>query len=360
MIRHGGNIYETQRNRGIPTDELIDFSANINPLGMAPALKDALADSFEAILHYPDIEYFNLKQSIASVYGIAPEFIFPGNGAGELIFRYFRVLRPKKVLIVAPTFSEYEQAIRLAGGEVEYFQLQEDADFNLDIAALKLRLADGFDVLVLCNPNNPTGSFLPLSQLGEIVESSQHYGMQVMVDESFIDFVCEAPQQSAVQLLSENVFVVKSLTKFYAIPGLRLGFAVSFNTDVNELLNYTREPWNINALAAMAGEIILHQTDYIRESIRYVDAERVRFVEDLKKIDGLTVYPSSVNFLLLRLDERFDLCDMSEKLLQKKFLIRNASNFEFLDSRYFRIAVRKREENILLTQALKEYLVIDK
>jgi threonine-phosphate decarboxylase len=356
MLRHGGNIYEIERMLQIPAKQIVDFSANINPLGMPLALKSALWDNIDMLEHYPDIRYCALKEAIASVYGMTADLVFPGNGATELIYQYFRATRPARVLIVAPSFSEYGRAVRKAGGCADYFELYEKDNFTLSIPGLKMKLADNYDTLVICNPNNPTGNFLRLDQMEEIAAYAAKYETRMLVDESFIDFVNENPNASSVMLRSPQIFTIKSLTKFYAIPGLRLGFGIGINSDTNQKISSILEPWNINTLAAIAGCMVFDQKEFASASVRFMNEERIFLFEQLNEINGLIAYPSFANFILVKIDNGTKVQDLSDKLIQENLLIRSACGFGFLNSSFFRIAVKKREENLLLLESLRKHM----
>ena len=391
---HGGNVYAAAAAHDLRPEDFCDFSSNINPLGPPPGLLPELKRHLEReICRYPAPQAAPFRGALARELGIPEEHLLIGNGANELIHLFFLWKRPKKVLIPAPTFSEYERAARLAGAEVEYFRLLPEEVLSEEILAAQIQAVqaqmDGSDLIVFCNPNNPTGMFYPRELLEGIAQGAGEKGAAVFIDESFFPFTGRpAPESfsgsvfrsafypgSAVScpesgesrpgsgnetentvVIYGNLWVATSLTKLWALPGLRLGYLLGPPEGIRSLTE-NGDPWRVNALAQRAGSYCLSQKQYLEDSLELVKREREFLLRELEKIDGLKVYPGEANYLLLRgLSCGFSSADLCRKLAARGILIRDASNFPGLDGSYFRIAVRPRSENLRLLSALQDYL----
>ena len=240
MAVHGGNTEEIARKYNFDSREIIDFSANINPVGLNENVKAAMINAIDKVIKYPDITYFDLKNSIGEFEKIDISNITLGNGAAEVIFNIVRALKPQKALLPAPTFSEYEEAIISVNGEIEYYKLKESNDFNLDNEFIN-RIKDDIDVIFICNPNNPTGCLTTKEFIRKVLNKSLITNTTVVIDESFLDFIKPNELYLSNDLLMDykNLIIVKSLTKFFAIPGARIGYGLCSNNEIiNEICNY--------------------------------------------------------------------------------------------------------------------------
>lgn len=352
-VKHGGNIQEISELYQIDKKELIDFSANINPLGIPQGVKATLTKGIAELVHYPDIRYHALIQSIADFHDISAEFVYPANGAAEAIFMLGRTLMLKRLLLLAPTFMEYEAAFSQQKTEFSYFNL-EQRNFQWTIAELiqsaKEQQVDG---ICLCNPNNPTGQMLKQSELEELSQFCQRNEIALIIDEAFVDFTRE--EYSLVSSIStnENLYIFRSLTKMFAIPGLRLGYLLSSNRAVLAQIEAKTVPWHINTFADIAGQQALKETRFIKDSQRYIAEER-RFLEKgLAQFKEVETFSSQTNFIFLRYQGSGCL---QEKLIQKNILIRNCNSFHGLSQKYYRIAVKSRVDNKSLLDALEAIL----
>lgn len=348
---HGGNIYELGRiNQENPKDYL-DFSANINPLGMSCASLEALK-SYEAIGAYPDIEYEKLKKAIGSYEGIDFKNVFLGNGAVELFFYLVNALKAKKALIVKPTFIEYERACGAYSCRVETAFLKEDNGFKVNQSVLD-KMDENLDLMFLCHPNNPTGQLIAPDVLEAIVKKANALNIALILDESFLEFVPDGRAIDGKIYLDENnrVVVVKSLTKFFAIPGLRLGYCLTKNKAIINRLYEVSPPWRINVLAERVGQAILKEVDYIEETVRLVEKENKWLFSELSKIEGIKPYPSTVNFILFKWAHDKELWT---EMLAKKIILRACHTFEGLGKAYYRVAVKGHDDNDVLVTALKK------
>lgn len=318
MDEHGGNIYRYGK-------DIIDFSANINPLGLNKGIKKALRNSLNGITHYPDPDSRDLLKSIARYWKIKEENILLGNGSSELIYLVMNTFRPRKVFIPFPAFSEYERAAKTIK----------------DVRGRSLH------ILFICNPNNPTGSLVRIpARRGGI-------GLRV-IDETFMDFVPDEDKHTMIwkAAKSRGIIVLRTFTKFFAIPGLRLGYLVA-HRDLVKIMKGHQVPWNINSLSQAAG-IMLRDKEYIKKTRSFVKREREFLFKELSGIEGFKPFPSVTNFILVKIDGITSTI-LKERLIRKGILIRDCSNFRGLNNKFIRVAVRKRSENIRLIEALKYY-----
>ena len=352
-LGHGGNIAQIARLHGIFEDSIIDFSANINPLGLCPNVLEAMIQSLDNIVHYPDITYYDLKRAIANYENIKEEQIILGNGAAEVIFNVVRALQPKKALLFAPTFSEYEDALKSMECQIEHYILKED--FKLEdgfIDAIK----EGIDVLFICNPNNPTGVLTPKEFILKVLKKAVQTKTKVVVDESFLDFVENKEDYCMISDVNQfkQLIVVKSLTKFFAFPGIRVGYGVLSDQHLIEQINKIAVPWAINTVANFGAQVALTQTEYISKTLTYVKEENEFLYTALEKFDSLTVYRGAVNFLFFKCKVSLDL---KQELLKDGILIRSCDNYVELSAGFYRVAVRTRAENLALINALEGILI---
>ena len=347
---HGGNIY---RDASV-TGRWLDFSANINPLGMAEGVRQAITENIEGLVHYPDPEAKELKAALASYYRVAENSLVLGNGAAELFYLFMNAVRPKRVMIPVPSFSEYERSALAAQAEVIYFYLEEAAGFQIDIQKLaQAARREHCDAIVLGNPNNPTGCLLRQREIQNLLALLPD-NTWLLVDESFLDFL-EETEPYTVRKLAEthaHVVVVQSLTKFYALPGLRLGFGIA-HSKLARRLEMGKDVWNVNLLAQKAGVAALAQTAYAQKTRQWLQTEKGYLAEQLAKCTNWKIYAPTVNFLLVRLPEA-DGPAVVSGLRSLGVLVRDCSNYPGLDEHYLRIAVRSHQENMQFLQALKE------
>jgi threonine-phosphate decarboxylase len=354
---HGGNIRLAQEKYGLKMNDILDFSANINPLGLASSVRAAVLDNIEHIVHYPDPEARSLKQTIARYYTLPMEQIVVGNGAVELIYVLAHHLRPRRVLMPAPTFSEYERAIRGIDGELVFFPLNQTDDFRLNIQSFMAALEE-VDMCFLCNPNNPVGTITAREDIEKIIQAAAAMNVWVVVDESFLDFVPESASVTCRHLVTQytNVIILHSLTKFFAIPGLRLGFSV-MPPCLAQVIDLAKDPWNVNNLAQSAGVAALQDNTYITESVALIQREKQFMYDELNQIRGLRAYPPSVNFVFLRLEHPdFDAPALADATAQAGILVRDCSSYPTLDSNYIRVAVKQRADNEKLLALLRRLL----
>jgi threonine-phosphate decarboxylase len=345
-MEHGGNIYRASQETGIPEREIIDFSASINPLGVPASVVAAIKEGIRDLPNYPEANAEPLAEHIGVLLGVDRKSVVCGNGSTELIYLVVRALSPGKVLIPAPTFSEYERACRLLRGmQGVRFELRgsENFDINLD---LFIRAMKGCEMAFLCNPNNPTGRLLGKKALLKIADAAERLKCRLVVDEAFIDF---CPGESVVSAVADNphLIVLRSLTKFYALSGLRIGYGV-FPPAVAGLVRQHKEPWTVNTLALKAGIVALHDEAYKKESMKRMRQEK-RFMERNFRASGIRFTPSSANYYLIQI---WNAPEAIALLKRKGLLVRDCSNFTGLDGPYIRVAVKSRRDNTALLREL--------
>lgn len=341
---HGGNIYAVKR---IFKKEVTDFSANINPLGLPPRIKKIIYKNFENILHYPDPEAKDITRKISQLWGIKEENVLLGNGSVELIYLIASCFMPKITSILVPTFSEYERAARNIKSRIRFVNLYEKENFRLD----PNRLSNS-DILFFSNPNNPTGNLIFTDS--RMIEKLSHE--LVVVDEAFMDFLPNEETHSLIRKAqnSQRIIVLRTFTKFFALPGLRIGYLVAHKDIVKALKKY-RIPWSVNALALKAAECLLADKSYINKTKQFIEKERSFLFKEITKIKNLKPYPSVTNFLLIKIkDKNLSSAFLTKELIQGGILIRDCANFRGLGKQFIRLAVRTHKENMQLLQALEE------
>ncbi len=348
---HGGDVYHLARTLGLDLSELLDFSANINPLGFPPGINGAIQEALGEIVHYPDRRCLELRRDLAAYHCLSLDEILVGNGSTELIYLVARALRPKQALIVAPAFSEYEHALKVAQVPVAYQVTTEAQNFTL---AEPLD-PQGADLVFLASPASPSG-VLPAPEL--LVESAARLeaaGVHLLLDEAFIDFVEEASLKTQLARFP-RLMILRSFTKFFGIPGMRLGCLLAAPALIQRLAA-VQEPWSVSTLAQAMGRACLREHDYMARSRALVHQERQYLLTGLESLPGLQPFPSAVNYLLVKLTRPdWTAASLQKALLTRKVVIRDASNFRGLDERFFRLAVRRREENQQLLEALRQFL----
>jgi threonine-phosphate decarboxylase len=362
---HGGNIHRFIEERNIRIDEVIDFSASINPLGVPESAIKKIKDNIKYLCHYPDPDAKHLTETIAKYLDIDPHYILCGNGSTELIYLVVRALKPEKVLIPMPTFSEYERAFRSIhsekdiNGKISYFVIWEKDAFEINperfitamsgndsSATYKSSLTTSVDMAFLCNPNNPTGRLMKKEAVLKIAEAARGLKCYLVVDEAFIDFV---PEESVIGEVQNNPYliVLRSMTKFYALSGMRIGYGIFPSAIIDTIKRY-KEPWTVNTIAQTAGIAALNDTGYKTKTFKVMLNEK-KVLEDGFKLLGITYFPSSANFYLIKHDNAQRIIS---SLRNSGIMIRDCSNFMGLDNSYMRIAVKSNKDNMKLLKEL--------
>lgn len=339
MREHGGDVYRASAETGIPVGDIIDFSASINPLGVPEPAARAIRENIGLLVHYPDPFADGFSSTMAEHLGVAPQSVVCGNGSTELIYLTIRALRPRRVLVPAPTFSEYERACLMThGASCVRHSLSPVDGYALDPGSFIASLAE-CDMAFLCNPNNPTGRLLEREAVLEIARAAERGNCLLVLDEAFIDF---KPDQSLVRDVERNprLIVLRSLTKFYALSGLRVGYGV-FPDAVARIVREHKEPWSVNTLAQKAATAAIGDAAYRERTMALIPGEK-GFLEKGFRDLGIEYIPSSANYYLLRMEQGLGIVP---ELRKKGILVRDCSNFAGLDESCIRVAVRSRQEN---------------
>ena len=351
---HGGNIDASARSIGVQPKEIIDFSASINPLGPPPSARKAFIDSYGEISRYPDPYGEKLKQALAKRHGMKTAEVLVGNGSTQLLYLLCAALRPRTALVIGPAFSEYANALALVGSNIRSLSLTVDDDFQLSPERLMAAWEKNCDLLVLTTPNSLTGRLIPKREIENIARRALVRKSFVVVDEAFIDFV---EDESVKMLVQHNPFVIvlRSLTKYYALPGLRLGYLIGQARRVAQLAAF-REPWSVNGPALSVALACLTDAGFAAKTERWLEQERTFLFQGLTKLDGFHPFSSRTNFLLIKIEKHgADALELRSFLLRRKILIRACNTFKHLGGNYFRVAVRRRRDNCRLLAALSEW-----
>jgi len=355
---HGSDLEKIEKVFHIKKEEIVSFSANVNPLGISPALRTVLAENIDSIATYPERDYETLKSSISEYTGAEPKDIMVGNGTTELISLFIDIVSPKKALILGPTYSEYERSISLVGGRTSYYPLKEENDFRLDIDDFCRKITSDLDLIIICNPNNPTSSIIDRDEMRKILDCCKENSVFVMVDETYIEFTENYKKYTAIPLCSiyNNIIVLRSTSKFFACPGLRLGYAISGNEDLYSRIMRYKNPWMIHSLAVVAGNYMFRDREYIDEVYSLVDSERKRMYEKYSSCGIFKVYKPYANFMLLKiLPEELSSAGLFERAIHEKMMIRDCSSFPFLSDRFIRICFMNPKDNDRLFECLTRW-----
>lgn len=342
MNKHGGYQGDIK--------EMVDFSVNINPLGIPENLEQKLIEGISDLIRYPEITGESVLEKLSKDLNKEKNQLILGNGAIELIYLFARSRKPGKALIIQPTFNEYERALLMYGWEVNHLILKKENNFLIQTKVFEENLKKlKPDVVFICNPNNPTGILYSKEQIKSLMGLSGNETIWFF-DESFIDFTGET---GMIQQQDKKIFILKSLTKFYALPGLRIGYGVGNSQIIKKMMHF-KEPWTINGLALIALAEVYEQKKFAKESRAYIDRQREVIYDELKKIAYLEIFKSYTDFHLCRLIDK-DAFLLKEALEKEGMSIRTCEDFLGLDSSYFRIAIKKEVENQKLINFLKNW-----
>lgn len=353
---HGGKIGEASKKSKRAQNEILDFSSSVNPLGASNKVLEAITSNLSQVSIYPDSTSVLLRKAIADRFkGITLNNVVVGNGSTELIYLFAETFLDKgeTAVIPAPTFGEYENAVRKTGGKTKHIWLGQD--FCVDASTFIQEMGDA-KVVFLCNPNNPTSVLAPHDVLVEIVETALSEDVMVFLDEDFLEFVDEQKRFSLVDDVEKypNLFVLQSFTKIFGLAGLRVGYGVASEETI-KLLSNAKIPWNVNCLAQVAALAALTDEKHLQRSCEVVKVERAYLTNELSQIESFRQYPADANFILINIkDTGFTAAQLKDKMLKKGILIRDCSSFRGLDDCHIRVAVKTRQENERLVEAFKE------
>ena len=345
---HGGDIYSYKEY-----DRILDFSTNINPFGPSERVITAARTAVREMSRYPDNRCRALVQTMSDQLNLPESYILCGNGAADLIFSLVLAERPKKALITAPTFSEYEQALHTVGCQIRYAYLYTNKQFQLDEEFLTYLTAD-LDMIFLCSPNNPTGKKVSKELLQKILKKCEENQIRFVLDECFYEFL-ENPQKMTMQseiIQHPKLVVLRAFTKMHAMPGLRLGYLLCSDLSLLEHIQMVRQPWSVSNIAQAAGIAALQDQEWVAYVRQYIIEERRRIEQ---KLEGMKISytPSDANYILLYREEKEE-ASLYEELLGHHILIRDCQNYVGLKKGYYRIAIKKKEENDRLLSVLEK------
>lgn len=352
-VNHGANLYDLSSKFGFSKEDFMDFSSNINPFGTSKLAKEYIINNIDIVSMYPDPDYINLKKSISSYCKCFSDNILLGSGATELISAYICAINPSKALLISPAYSEYERELSKINCNItKYFSKYED-DFKISTDNLiKAINEDNYDLIIICNPNNPTGFTFSKNEIEEILKSTTS---SIMVDETYIEFT-DTNIYSSANLVDkyDNLFVIRGTSKFFSTPGIRLGYGLIGNENIKKSINSNLDLWNINIFASTMGEIMFGDTSFIENTVDIMLKEREILTKELSSINELKVYQSQGNFILCKIEsKKLTGKNLREMLMPHKIIIRDCSSFDGLDEYFFRVCILKPSENKILIDNLK-------
>lgn len=356
---HGSDIEKISEYFQIPKESIVKFGANVNPVGLSDSLKDSIAHNLDLITEYPDRDYCSLRKVIAEYCDVDMNHVVTGNGSTELISLLICHRKARHALVIGPTYSEYERELSLTGGILSEYLLREKDDFHLNIEHLFSSMPDDVDFLILCNPNNPTSSALHTDELTVLLKAAKEKDIFVMIDETYVEFAPVIESVSAMSLARQydNLMIIRGVSKFYAAPGLRLGYGVTSNEAFLKTLKSYQNPWSLNSIASFAGEHMLQDQNFFRRTRELILSERERMMDALKSFRYAKVYPAYANFILVKiLKDGLSSGDVFEQAIRQGMMIRDCSSFKGLDGEYIRFCIMNPEDNTRLLNCLGELL----
>ncbi len=359
---HGGNVYKISREHGIDICDIIDFSANINPMGIPKVGKDAIIQAFDNMMHYPDPEYTELKKSIAEYHHVPSDWIIPSNGAIEALFMFMRALKPRKAFVAAPTFVEYRRAVEAVGAKYKPFYREKNFSINVDkfsdmikyeLSSLK---SENNNVFIVCNPNNPTGTLTGDDDIKQIIKICNSYHMWTLIDEAFMDFAMIRGAKSIVSDFYEGqkIASMHSVTKFFAVPALRIGYIICPNDTMRDMMKRVSAVWSVNHFAEKFVPAVLNDKEYFHKTERWFFKESEFLYQALATLPAIKVYESFANYIFFKYDGDRDIVS---ELLKQNIAIRDCQNFDGLSRGYYRVAIKAHYDNVRLYKAIKSVLL---
>ena len=355
-VFHGSDIEKISACYHIKKEAIVNFAGNVNPLGLPASVKEAVATHADLFSSYPDREYLSLRNVLSNYCDVPADYILPGNGSSELIALLIEARAPKHTLILGPTYSEYSRELTFSGSTQDYYHLQETSDFRPDLEDLFHTLSDGYDFLIICNPNNPTSSAIFRDELKELLAFCKRKNIFVMIDETYVEFAPDISAITAVPLTKQfsNLMVLRGVSKFYAAPGMRFGYGITGNSEFLKTMREKQIPWSLNSLGAFAGEMLFQDHDYYQQTRNLILSERQKMYETIKKLPTFKIYPAYANFLLVKiLKDGVTSFDVFERCIQKGLMIRDCSSSQCLEGEYVRFCIQMPEENQRLLDLLQ-------
>ena len=354
---HGSDLEQIAKYYNIPQASIVNFGANVNPLGLPSSVKDALVNHWDVISRYPDRDYTSLRQTIGEYCHISPDYVMVGNGVTELLSLFIRQVAPKKTIVLGPTYSEYSRELSFSDSAITYFTLSARDDFELDLPTFVTELKKGYDLVILCNPNNPTSSAISTTILAQILTVCQKTNTCVMIDETYVEFTPDPSDISAVSLTPQfdNLLVLRGVSKFFAAPGIRFGYAITGNQKWHRQMKLHQIPWSLNSMGAFVGELLLKDRDFIEQTAHFIASERTRISTALKVIPHLKTFPVMANFFLLQLtNPTLTAKGVFENCIRTGLMIRDCSSFQELPGEFVRFCIMAHQDNERLIEVLKD------
>jgi threonine-phosphate decarboxylase len=351
---HGGEVLDAAAKTGLHREDILDFSSSVNPLGPSQKVLNTIVDSFSRIQAYPDSNSNELRVVIAKHYGVNKNNIIMGNGSTELMYLFCEVfLKPGEFAAMpAPTFGEYESAVRKTGSDIRFIKF--NGTFEIDAESF-LEQAKGAKIIFICNPNNPTSMLTPTKELTKIIQTAMERDCMVFLDEDFLEFIKNERELSMVSKINTytNLFILKSFTKIYGLTGLRIGYGIA-NQDIIDVMTCSKIPWNLNCLGQAAAVTALQDDEHLQKTLSLIETEKAYLKEGLSQISGFKLFPADANFFFIDTRETgFTAAQLSQSMLEQGILIRDCSSFKGLDEFFVRVAVKTHSENERLLSVLR-------
>ncbi len=354
-IFHGSDIEIIASQFNIDQDRISNFASNVNPLGISNLLKETLIQNIDVITEYPDKNYKFLKSSLAGYCNVDEDYIIVGNGTSELISLLISTRKAKKALLLGPTYSEYKREFMLTNGAIDEYNLEASNTFKLELSELFSTLSDGYDFFILCNPNNPTGSSIHLEDMKEILDFCKKHQIFVMIDETYVEFSSDIKTITATSLIPhyDNFIVLRGSSKFFAAPGLRLGYGLTSNQEFLQVLITHQTPWSLNSVAELAGSVMFRDYDYIESTNQLINDEKKKFYSAFLASKAFKLYPSDANFILVKiLAPNLTASNVFTHCIKEHLMIRDCTSFFGNSGEFIRFCILTPEENKKLTQCL--------
>lgn len=354
-VFHGSDIEKICEYYHLNKSDIVRFGANVNPLGLSEKVKAEISAHLDLLSAYPDREYTSLRETISEYCHIPAEFILPGNGSSELIALLIEARCPKRTLILGPTYSEYSRELSFSGSTQEYYHLNEEDDFQLDVDDLCRTLERGFDFLIICNPNNPTSSAILHGDMERLLSFCSDHDVFVMIDETYVEFAPDISTVTAVPFTRDftNLMVLRGVSKFFAAPGMRFGYGITGNMDFLKKMKEKQIPWSLNSIGAFAGEELFKDQDYIRRTRELILPERDRMYRAVSEMPGYKTFKPYANFILVKiLKDGITSADIFERCIRQGLMIRDCASFQCLEGEYIRFCIMMPEDNTRLLHEL--------
>ncbi|EFI41713.1 histidinol-phosphate transaminase [Peptoniphilus sp. oral taxon 386] len=351
---HGANIFELSRKYNFNPKEILDFSSNINPLGTSKRALQYLKDNLELVSAYPDSKYYALKEEISKFTSADQSDIFLGSGTTQLIREYTALVKPKKAMLFSPCYSEYENELKKHNSKIYFYNLSEENNFEVDVDNLILTVnTEKIELLTFANPNNPTGTILSREQIEKILSSTD---VKLLLDETYVEFT-NKNNFSSIPLTKKykNLFVIRGVSKFFAAPGIRLGYGITSDEDSKMKLNENSMLWGINIFADLMGRVMFSDSKYQSDVFEFIKRERNYLLRELSSMPEIKVFKSEGNFILCKILTDAAAHDLREHLLTKAMVIRDCSSFKNLNEKYFRFCILNEEDNKKLIAEIKKF-----